>query len=175
MTKSLAENWIPLTIKGAEPAYQYEISEYGNVRIVAPKHKVIKLSTIKGYPFLNVKMIDGKRATFYVHKLVAEHFLPTPLNGASYVVHIDFNKSNNHFRNLRWVNRAELTVHHKNNPNQVKGIIRNSKLTETDVIRLKKKLLRGKNPLYKIAKEFGITHTQLNRIRSGENWGHIKI
>jgi hypothetical protein len=26
-----------------------------------------------------------------------------------------------------------------------------------------------------IAKQFGITHTQLNRIRSGENWGYVKI
>jgi LysM repeat protein len=43
------------------------------------------------------------------------------------------------------------------------------------VIRLKKKLLRSKNPLYKIAREFGITHTQLNRIRKGENWGHVKV
>jgi len=34
---------------------------------------------------------------------------------------------------------------------------------------------RGKNPLYKIAREFGITHTQLNRIRKGENWGHVTI
>jgi hypothetical protein len=25
-----------------------------------------------------------------------------------------------------------------------------------------------------IAKQFGITHTQLNRIRSGENWGYVK-
>jgi hypothetical protein len=26
-----------------------------------------------------------------------------------------------------------------------------------------------------IAKQFGITHTQLNRIRSGENWGYVTI
>ena len=44
-----------------------------------------------------------------------------------------------------------------------------------EVIRLKKKLKRSNNPLYKIAKEFGITHTQLNRIRKGENWGHIEV
>ena len=56
-----------------------------------------------------------------------------------------------------------------------KGEVTNAKLTETQVIRLKKKLIRGKNPLYKIAKEFGITHTQLNRIRRGENWGHVKV
>jgi len=72
-----------------------------------------------------------------------------------------------------------LKEHHKNNPNykniQRKGRITNAKLTESEVIRLKKKLKRGKNKLYKLAKEFGITHTQLNRIRSGENWGHVKI
>ena len=71
--------------------------------------------------------------------------------------------------------RPELSEHLAKNPNQKKGVIRYSKLTETDVIRLKKKIQRGKNPLYKIAKEFGITHTQLNRIRKGENWGHIAI
>ena len=26
-----------------------------------------------------------------------------------------------------------------------------------------------------IAKQFGITHTQLNRIRSGENWGYVVV
>jgi DNA-binding Xre family transcriptional regulator len=32
-------------------------------------------------------------------------------------------------------------------------------------------LRSDKNRLKMIAKQFGITHTQLNRIRSGENWG----
>jgi hypothetical protein len=68
-----------------------------------------------------------------------------------------------------------MYAHHKLNPNYKKGVINNAKLSETDVIRLKKKLKRSKNKLYKIAKEFGITHTQLNRIRSGENWGHIHV
>ena len=26
-----------------------------------------------------------------------------------------------------------------------------------------------------IAKQFGITHTQLNRIRTGEDWGHVEV
>jgi hypothetical protein len=90
-----------------------------------------------------------------------------------FVIHLDFVKDNNHCQNLEWVTHEEMYAHHKNNPNYKKGVVRNSKLTETDVIRLKKKLGRNKNKLYKIAREFGITHTQLNRIRSGENWGHI--
>ena len=83
--------------------------------------------------------------------------------------------------NLEWANRETMFAHSRRSPKTAiaiekrKGEITNSKLTETDVIRLKKKLKRGKNPLYKIAKEFGITHTQLNRIRRGENWAHVKI
>jgi len=80
-----------------------------------------------------------------------------------------------------WVTKNDMFAHSRKSPRTAaaierrKGEITNAKLTETDVIRLKKKLKRGKNPLYKIAKEFGITHTQLNRIRRGENWAHIKI
>jgi len=32
-----------------------------------------------------------------------------------------------------------------------------------------------KTRLKTIAKQFGITHTQLNRIRSGENWKNVTI
>ncbi len=40
---------------------------------------------------------------------------------------------------------------------------------------IKKLLKNEKNRLKMIAKQFGITHTQLNRIRSGENWKHVTI
>jgi len=79
------------------------------------------------------------------------------------------------------VTREEVNEHSRKSPRyklaleKRKGEVTNAKLTETQVIRLKKKLKRGKNPLYKIAREFGITHTQLNRIRRGENWGHVKV
>src|SRR5690606_29513347 len=102
-----------------------------------------------------------------------------PSEGHKFVIHLDFNKANNHYRNLKWVTQEELTEHNSRNPNVKnaarKSIITNQKLTETDVIRLKRKLQRGNNKLYKLAREFGITHTQLNRIRKGENWGHIKV
>ncbi|MFT4033894.1 MAG: hypothetical protein QM669_15880, partial [Siphonobacter sp.] len=52
---------------------------------------------------------------------------------------------------------------------------KNYKLTESKVLMIKKMLKSDKNRLKMIAKQFGITHTQLNRIRSGENWGHVKV
>ncbi|MFW5751904.1 MAG: hypothetical protein ACOCW8_01055, partial [bacterium] len=108
-------------------------------------------------------------------KLVDEVFVEKPAPGHDYVIHVDYRKDNNHIKNLKWVTKKDMYVHHRTNPNYKRGQINNAKLSETEVIRLKLKLKRGKNKLYKIAKEFGITHTQLNRIRSGENWGHIKV
>jgi len=172
------EKWKELRINGADSSENYDISNFGRIKsfkVNKTEGNIIKGSTLKGYKILNIKLENGKRTTKYIHKLVAETFIPRDSNQQKYVIHLDFDKNNNHIENLKWVTQDTMFAHQKINPNYKRGIISYSKLTETDVIRLKKKLKRGKNKLYKLAKEFGITHTQLNRIRKGENWGHIKI
>lgn len=171
------ERWEPIVIEGLATGENYELSDFGRLKSYKKSSdgEIVNPTKIKGYPIINVKLESGKRTTKYLHKLIAENFNEKISEEQTYVIHLDFDKGNNRYRNLRWVNRKELFEHQAKNPNYKKGIIRYSKLNETDVIRLKKKILRAKNPLYKIAKEFGITHTQLNRIRSGENWGHVKI
>lgn len=171
------EQWKALSTALILDAKNLYISDFGRLALNGNDGdlKIINPSKIKGYPIVNVKLSNGKRTTRYVHKLVAELFIEKINSNQNYVIHVDYNKDNNHVRNLKWADRSALFEHQAKNPNYKKGLIRYSKLSETDVIRLKKKLKRGKNPLYKIAKEFGITHTQLNRIRSGENWGHIKV
>ncbi len=175
------EQWMRIDFDGVNQNEKYDISNYGRIRrYIAEKDewKVLKSSYIKGYKVFAFKADaseNKKTITKTIHKLVAEAFNYRPSDAHKFVIHLDFVKDNNHYKNLKWVTQSELYEHHKNNPNYKKGVVRNSKLTETEVIRLKKKLNRGKNKLYLIAKEFGITHTQLNRIRSGENWGHIKV
>jgi len=171
------EEWKLLDIFDLDEDERYAISNYGRIRSYKNNKDgvIIKGSLLKGYKILNVKLKNKKRTTKYIHKMVAELFIPKDNPYQEFVIHVDYNKSNNHINNLKWVTQQTMYAHHKINPNYKRGTINNAKLTETDVIRLKKKLRRGKNKLYKIAKEFGITHTQLNRIRSGENWGHIKI
>ena len=156
----------------------YEISNFGRIKSYKVDKEngiIINGSSLKGYNILNIKLENNKRTTKYVHKLVAECFIPKDNELQQYVIHLDFDKKNNHVENLKWVTKVTMFAHQKINPNYKRGAINYSKLTETDVIRLKRKLARGKNKLYKLAKEFGITHTQLNRIRKGENWGHVKI
>ncbi len=182
------EQWKLVQFAGIDPVEKYHVSNYGRVRrfdSIKKEWKIHKPSNVNGYAYFSFRTIirenQRTRITKCLHRLVAENFLGNPPEGCNNVVHKDFNKWNNHVDNLEWANRETMFAHSRRSPKTAiaiekrKGEITNSKLTETDVIRLKKKLKRGKNPLYKIAKEFGITHTQLNRIRRGENWAHVKI
>lgn len=185
------EEWKPFRLGGMREDVIYEVSSYGRVRHFNKKKDDWQyLSTINqfkdgsGFEYVNnFKREKGvtKRVTESIHRLVAKAYCKQPSEQHKYVIHKDYNKKNNYFENLKWVTQHELNMHNNENPKvkfaraNRKGNITHSKLTETDVIRLKKKLRRSNNPLYKIAREFGITHTQLNRIRKGENWGHVKI
>lgn len=182
------EEWRPVYFEGIDQREKYEISNYGRIRKWEPKvgeMVVQKPSNVNGYAYFSFKTDEEikqrKRVTKSLHRLVAEEFVEQPSEAHNNVIHTDFNKWNNHIQNLRWATRKEMFEHSRKSPRTAaaierrKGEITNSKLTETEVMRLKKKLMRGKTPLYKIAKEFGITHTQLNRIRRGENWAHVKV
>ena len=178
------EEWKQVKFKGINESEVYQISNYGRVRVFKKEKdewKILKSANVKGYRYFTFKSnIDWKhKITKPLHRLVAELYCPQPNPKHKFVIHLNYVKDNNYYKNLKWVTQEELTKHNLKNPTVIKsrrkGVITNAKLTETQVIRLKLKLKRSKNPLYKIAKEFGITHTQLNRIRSGENWGHIKV
>ncbi|MEN8137548.1 MAG: HNH endonuclease [Bacteroidota bacterium] len=175
------EEWKVLEIDGEKFNERYKISNYG--RVISYTNvadgKLMNPTVIAGYDLLRITY-KMKKTSRYIHKLVALQFLPPKRDDQKFVIHIDYDKTNNKHTNLAWASKSEMEAHQRKNPAYAKinrkGIIRNAKLTETEVIRLKKYLKRNPNTRLKvIAKQFGITHTQLNRIRSGENWGHVKI
>ncbi len=185
------EKWVTIEFEGIENPPHYEVSNYGRLRsfqsasatrsgtVASPTtSKFIKGSVIQGYRSLNIRS-GGKTLNRYVHKLVAEHFVTRDQPEQTFVIHVDHDKKNNYYPNLRWVTKDEMIEHNRNNPSlknrQLPRQTRNYKLTESKVRIIKKLLLNDKNRLKMIAKQFGITHTQLNRIRSGENWKHVKI
>lgn len=185
------EKWVVIVFEGIENPPHYEVSNYGRLRSFQSAtatrsgistgpatSKFIKGSVIQGYRSLNIRS-GGKTLNRYVHKLVAEHFSKREQPEQTFVIHLDHDKQNNYHQNLRWVTKDEMIEHNRNNPSlknrQLPRQTRNYKLTESKVRIIKKLLLNEKNRLKMIAKQFGITHTQLNRIRSGENWKHVKI
>ncbi len=157
------------------------ISNYGRVKreIATNEFKEKKLTTLNGFKtFSHPKKGKKSPSSFYVHKAVAAVFLKKP-EGAKFVIHKDHDLTNNHVSNLQWVTQKELTNHQLTNPKRIAkfGIKPTAKLSEAKVRVIKKKLLdpNRRTRLRIIASQFGITTTQLYRIKSGENWGEIKV
>lgn len=175
------EKWRAIPFDEVENPPRYEVSNYGRLRSfqVNPEGEIIKGSVIQGYKSLNIRLPHARTANRYIHKLVAEFFVDKPSDEHRFVIHVDFDKLNNHHENLKWVTRDDMHEHNRQNPTLKEKVVprrtKNYKLTESKVLMIKKMLKNDKNRLKMIAKQFGITHTQLNRIRSGENWKHVKL
>jgi hypothetical protein len=90
-------------IEGYEGLYQ--ISNIGNIKSLdynnTKKEKIMKVSTRKdGYQSI-VLTKNGKPKQFYIHRLVAETFIPNPDN-LPLINHKDCNPSNNTVSNIEW-------------------------------------------------------------------------
>ena len=84
---------------------KYEVSDLGNVRHITRKQIRIPQDNGNGYKFIQIKE-NGKAVRFYIHRAVAEAFIPNP-EGKEFVNHLDECKSNNAASNLEWATRLE--------------------------------------------------------------------
>lgn len=90
----------------------YQVSNYGRVKslpksyiicnkyVVTAKEKVLKQRKVKGYKIIELNH-KGIARRFPVHVLVAKMFIPNP-NNYPEIDHIDTDRANNKFSNLRW-------------------------------------------------------------------------
>jgi hypothetical protein len=172
---------------------RYAISNYG--RLVSFTDKIedgrfVKGSLQDGYKIFRYKIRDAdnniKHKHCFFYKLVAEQFLPKTSDEQVFVLHLDRNRANDYVGNLKWATKAEMLEHSKKSPYVIEAkrkLVQHriksngNKLTETQVIFLKRKLLdpNRKTRMKILAKQFGVSEMTLHRIKTGENWGHIKI
>jgi DNA-directed RNA polymerase specialized sigma subunit len=169
------EEWrdIPFTDK------RYQVSNYGRVKSFCYDQvngRIVKPGNIKG--FYNVSLrVKGKKRSYLVHKLTAELFIPKENDLQDVVIHLDWNKTNNHVDNLQWVTKEESyrRMHKVLQEARKKAgkIVTSSKLTPEDVKVLKGLLQKGvKQNL--IAKLFAISEMQVSRIARNENWAEVE-
>lgn len=99
----------------------YQISDKGNVRSLM-KWEVQKRNYVhctkllnptdngNGYLIISLSK-KRKRKNFYIHRLVAEHFVPNTNDKNKVVNHLDFDKRNNKASNLEWCTQKENVLY----------------------------------------------------------------
>jgi hypothetical protein len=180
LTFHSTEKWVSIRgYKGAD-GQRYAISNFGRAIAYWEDFNFgyfLRYSYIGKYPGVNLRK-NGKGKAFFIHRLVAEHFCNRPSTANKYVIHLDYKKENNYYKNLKWATRETWGAHMLEDPNYKKTRAeftgRGHKLTTERVKMIKRKLKDGKTRMKIIAKQFGISEMQLYRIKVGINWAHVK-
>lgn len=68
----------------------------------------VDISKSNGYAYIRIILSDGTSKKHRVHRLVAKYFVDNP-NNLPIVMHLDNNKTNNHYSNLKWGTIQENT------------------------------------------------------------------
>lgn len=176
------EEWEDLTFDNLAKRSRYKISNYG--RIISYFYNengvLLKLGGTGRYKSFTIRDKYGNVIRRLVHRLVAEYFVPKESDDQNQVIHIDNNRHNNYYKNIKWATIKEKRAHQDvsmpgwNNHNK-RGFRAYSKLTETQVKLIKRKINdpNRKTRMKIIAKRYGVSVMQLYRIKSGENWGSV--
>lgn len=187
------EEWV--TIDFSDPFFglnpdqevktRYDVSSWGNLKSHAyDKGRLIQGTLSKhGHRFLDVvtgwnhEKKRSMRKKFPVHKLVAYYFVKNddPENKNA-VIHKDYDKINNHYSNLKWVDAQEAGMHAWKNENRdtrlnfLKITNRKNKLSPEKAEAIRRRYERGNSTMKQIAKQYGVSEMQISRVIRGENW-----
>lgn len=183
MLKALKnEKWKVIEFNNGVFRCNYAVSDHG--RLVSfttsiQEGDLLKGTLMGGYPTLKLKP-EGKNLTLFIHRLVAEAFIPRRSVKQIFVIHLNYDKANNKLKNLKWASKEEMEAHQQKSPavlayrsiNRKRG----HKLTEGAVKKIKQMIgdKKRKMTMKQIADHYEISEMQLYRIKSGENWGHVK-
>lgn len=161
-------------IKGFEGIYK--ISNTGYVKSLARvcgtchrKEKILADRITKdGYK--HVRLQNGKiTKDCRNHRLVAEAFIPNPLNLET-VNHIDGNKLNNDVSNLEWMNRSDQMVHAYKLG--LKHPVLGKKFSTSDLQYIRDVYVKGSREYGSVAlsKKFNCCHSEILNIVKGKSY-----
>ena len=108
----------------------------------------------------------GARKYAYVHRLVAEHFLPNPMN-LPWVNHIDLDTKNNDVENLEWCS-PQYNIRHARDNGRCKVKIRS--MDEADEIR--RRHANGESGA-SIARSVGVSKETIYHVIHRLSWARL--
>lgn len=184
----MTEQWRGAWYGGVDYSWRFEVSNLGRMRNKVRKNVYIPYVGKNGYLKICTS-IYGRNKNIYIHRCVAETFLPNPANW-SLVNHLDGNKQNNRSDNLEWSTPKENYRHAVRmcliSPESVERFSRKvqngcdngrAKLTESVVRYIRANYVpksRGqKCNRRELAKMFGVSVGLISQIVNRQIWTHI--
>jgi hypothetical protein len=144
--------------------------------------RVYKAKWLKPSPmgeYIGVHLYKTKqRKNFYIHHLVMMVWGPPRPSPEHEINHIDLNKRNCHIDNLEWLTRPQNIQHAiTHGSNMVAGKlgsdVHNAKLTETQVLEIRRRYTGRRGELTVLGHEFGISPKYVWAIVNRITWKHI--
>ena len=186
MAYSDKELWKQIPLPKGSTRKNYAASTHGRLASFETNINdklVLKTHDHEGYPVASVRVSEKTKALF-PHQLIGALFLKKPSSKHKFVIHLDYDKKNNHISNLKWATPKELTEHSKKSPIVLKAIKYRiysgntaKKLDEKKVTQLKKELWNPKRKMTmkQLAAKYDIAEMNLYRIKVGEMWFHVHV
>lgn len=180
------EIWKQIPLPKGSTNKNYAVSNHGRLasfdKDISDVY-VLKTHDHEGYSVCTIKVGEKSKALF-PHQLIGLTFLKKSSPKQKFVIHLDYDKKNNHISNLKWATPKELSEHSKKSPHVLEAIKRRvytgshaKKLDEKKVTQLKKEIWNPKRKatMKQLAEKYGIAEMNLYRIKSGELWYHIHV
>lgn len=142
-------------------------------RVLGTQRRPMKINCCGKYRQIKLSITDERARTAYVHRLVLEAFIG-PCPAGMEACHNDGNHHNNLVGNLRWDtrknNHADKVAHGTTHRG---SRCPTAKLSEQQISEIRQRYATGGISQDKLAKEFGISQTQVGRIVRRVRWEHF--
>ena len=164
-----------IPIKGYES--RYAINKLGQVKSL--KSGIILKHYTNGVGYSRVGFYDkskGRSKEFYVHRLLAIHFIPNPEN-KKFINHKDGNPQNNSLENLEWCTKSENGLHAykiglNHNNTKLGEDHPSSKLNNQIVLDIRNRFKNGERQI-DIARSYNLNRTAIYQIVRNKSWRHL--
>ena len=166
------ENFV--SIKGFEGRYSISIS--GKIKNDITGYILNPCSLKSGYNSVKFRVDKNKYKDFYIHRLIAIHFIPNPENKKE-VNHINGNRHDNRIENLEWVTKSENALHayriglNYSNPKKGEDWYAANVTNEIvlDIRKMYSEGYRNKD----ICEKYNLLKSQVSSIAKRRTWKHI--
>lgn len=152
----------------------YQVSNLGRIRRRDNKKILTPLTLTKGYKGVRLYYEKKKATTKKIHRLVAQHFIPNPLN-LPQVNHKDGDKANNKVSNLEWCsndyNMNHAIEHHLILQGERRG---KSKCTESS-LKLLQRLIDYGFTIKQLSIIYGICKQAMKQIIRNQTYKNLHL